>query len=107
MQISFSTTQTDPLYAGSTEIFAALGITLTNPATGITTPWDLTGGSASMLMMPPCGTPTFALAGTINTNSVTFTRWTTTPGEWVRQEIFSDSTGFTQLTQPYPFTVQE
>jgi hypothetical protein len=107
MQVTFTTTQNAPLYAGATEVFAALGIMLTNPATGVTGPWDLTAGSASMLMTPPTGNPTFALSGVISTNNVTFTRWTATPGEWSRREIFSDSTGFTQLTEPFPFTVQE
>lgn len=99
MNVSFATTQSEPLVVGADEVFAALAITLDSAS------WSLAGGSASLTLADPTRTKT-TLAGTISSDSVTVAWTVAAPeGMWYRAWTFIDSTGFEQITEPFAFQV--
>ncbi len=98
MNTALVTTGILPLTIGSTETFevqAALN--------GL--PWDLTAGTASLILSDPTGAKT-TISATIS-GSTARAPWTVvTPiGTWVRAWSVTDASGVKQVSRPIVFTV--
>jgi hypothetical protein len=98
MNSTLVTTGLVPLTIGSLETFVLQAFN-----NGL--PWDLTGGSATVLMADPQGgshSYTAAISG-----STARISWTVLPipGDWRRCWDVTDGSGTRQVSRPIPFTV--
>jgi hypothetical protein len=99
MQVGLVTTGLAPLCIGSVETFVHLGY-----LNGLA--WNLTGGSASLLMTDSQGNQ-YTYPSTIGADGVARVVWTVAApaGQWVRAWKATDSTGLTQVSKSITFVV--
>jgi hypothetical protein len=69
-------------------------------------PWNLTGGSAQLLLRDPNGTE-HTYTASINAGGNAYYNWTAIgpAGGWTRAWSCTDASGFTQITPPIYFEV--
>jgi hypothetical protein len=92
------TTGLIPLTIGSTQTFQCDPL-----LNGL--PWDLSNGSALLILADPSGNETIITATVIGVGATA--SWTVVgpAGTWVRAWQLTDSTGLIQVSQPIPFAV--
>jgi hypothetical protein len=98
MNTRLVTTGLVPLIIGSQETFQLKPL-----LNGL--PWDLTGGTVTLILLDPTGAQT-TISGTIAGRGAT-APWTVTGpvGNWTRCWHVSDGSGLVQYSQPLVFTV--
>ncbi len=98
MNIKQVTTGLVPLAIGSDEVFQLQGIL-------DALPWDLTGGTVSVVLSDPTGALT-TIAATILGRGAQASWTVVAPvGRWSRTWQIEDSTGLHQVSLPIPFDV--
>jgi hypothetical protein len=70
-------------------------------------PWDLTGGSASLILSNPAGAQTTIAATIVPGGYGATANWTVIApaGNWLRAWSLTDASGRHQVTLPIPFVV--
>lgn len=95
------TTGVKPLMVGSVEVFQV------QPWLGAQ-PWNLTGGSATLLLRDP-DQNLYTIPAAVNSGGGATAQWTVAnvPGDWIRAWMLADATGRSQTSNPIVFSVQQ
>lgn len=98
MNSALVTTGNLPIAVGSQQTFQV------NPSLN-GDPWDLSGGSARLLMTDPTGQAYDLAATVIGVGATCNFTIPNVPGTWVRAWKLTDSTGLVEYTLPITFSV--